>query len=335
MGRGHPVEEARLVLSRRTPWWLLLVTSSFGFAGCGGDHHVLAPHGPESGRVSALGWGMIITATVITLVVFGLLVAALLPGDRRGLRRLAPRSYVIAGGLVLPVVVLLTLSGLTVAATDATGRHGDLQVEVIGHQYWWEVRYPGTRAVTANEIHIPARTRVRLILRSDDVIHSAWVPALAGKIDLVPGRTNHLVIDANRPGTYRGQCAEFCGLEHARMAFTVIAQPPSRFRAWLRQQAVPARTEPGVARGRSTFLGQACAGCHTIRGTSAVGTKGPDLTHVASRRTLAALTLPNDRAALTRWIRDPQDPKPGARMPAVDLTPSELRDVVAYLDSLR
>jgi cytochrome c oxidase subunit 2 len=328
-------EEALLVRSRRTPWSLLLVAPSLGLAGCSGTHQILAPHGPESGRVSALGWGMIITATIISLVVFALLIAAVLPGERRGLRRVPPRAYLIGGGIVLPVVVLMTLSGLTVAATDATSRRGDLQVEVTGHQYWWDLRYPGTPAVTANEIHIPARTRVQLILRSVDVIHSAWVPALAGKIDLVPGRTNHLVINANHPGTFRGQCAEFCGLEHARMAFVVIAQTPSAFRAWLRQQSAPARSDPSVADGRREFLSESCAGCHTIRGTSAHGTKGPDLTHVASRQTLAALTLPNTEAELTRWIRNPQDPKPGARMPAVDLSPKELHEIVTYLRSLR
>lgn len=324
-----------MVRSRRTPWWLLLVAPSVALASCSGNHQILAPHGPESGRVSALGWGMIITATIISLVVFGLLIAAILPGERRGLRRIPPRTYLIAGGIVLPFVVLMTLSGLTVAATDATSRRGDLQIEVTGHQYWWELRYPGTKAVTANEIHIPAHTRVRLILRSVDVIHSAWVPALAGKIDLIPGRTNHLVIDANRPGTFRGQCAEFCGLEHARMAFVVVAQTPSAFRSWLREQSAPARSDPSVAAGRRAFLSEACAGCHTIRGTTAVGDKGPDLTHLASRRTLASLTLPNDRAQLTRWIRNPQDPKPGARMPAVDLSPKELQEIVTYLRSLR
>lgn len=304
-------------------------------AGCSSDHSVLDPKGPEAARVSALGWGMIVVATAVTLLVFGLLVAAILPGDRTWLRRRRDRTFVVGGGIVLPAVVLLTLSGLTVAAMDQTPRQGAVQVEVVGHQYWWEVRYPGTPAVTANEIHIPAGTKVRLTLRSADVIHSLWVPALAGKIDMIPGRTNHLVIEADHPGTYRGQCAEYCGAQHALMAFQVIAQPPDQFRAWLRHEAQPAPDDPTLAAGRRTFETQTCSGCHTIRGTQAAGTLGPDLTHVASRATLGALTIPNDRRHLTGWIVDAQQYKPGAKMPPIELSGDELRALVAYLEQLR
>lgn len=304
-------------------------------AGCSGDHAVLSPKGPEAARTSALGWGMIVAATFVTVFVFGLLVAALVPGDRRRLRGLDDRVFLIGGGIVLPLVVIVVLSGATIWSTAATGRRGDEQIEVIGHQYWWEVRYRGSRAVTANEIHIPAGRRVRVTLRSDDVIHSFWVPALAGKIDMIPGRTNHLVIEADHPGTYRGQCAEFCGMQHARMAFEVIAQPPAAYQRWLQAQALPATADPGSIAGQQEFQQETCSGCHTIRGTEAVGKRGPDLTHVASRRTIAALTLANDPRHLKSWIADPQRYKSGALMPPSELTPAELTSITDYLAGLR
>lgn len=320
---------------RRSRLWLAVVVGPVLLGGCSGDHQVLSPGGPAARRVSLLGWGMIVTATLVTVLVFAILVAALLPGDRTVLRRISDRGYVVGLGIVMPVVILLTLSGLTVAAIDATPREGDLTIEVVGHQYWWEVRYPGTDAVTANEIHIPAGRRVRVELLSDDVIHSFWVPALAPKIDMVPGQTNHMILEADEPGTYRGQCAEFCGAQHARMALQVIAEPPEQYDAWVQAQAAPARTATGVEAGRRTFLSQACAGCHTVRGTDARGDVGPDLTHLASRRTLAALTIPNDREHLTEWVRDPQAIKSGALMPPSVLGPDELEAVVAYLETLR
>lgn len=330
--RGLPPQPSTLV--RRGPV-LAMVGLSIAIAGCSSDHHVLSPAGPAARRVSLLGWGLIITATVVTILVFAILVAALLPGERTLLRRISDRGYLVGLGIVMPMVILLTVSGVTVAATNATPREGDLVIEVVGHQYWWEVRYPGSRAITANEIHIPAGRRVRLELRSDDVIHSFWVPSLAPKIDMIPGQTNHLVLEADEPGTYRGQCAEFCGAQHARMAMQVIADTPNRYEAWVREQAAPAQKAQGVDDGRQTFLNQSCAGCHTVRGTEADGEVGPDLTHLASRRTLAALTIPNDREHLTDWVRDPQDIKDGAIMPTSVLSPSQLEAVVDYLETLQ
>lgn len=311
------------------------VIGSVLLAACSGDHNLLNPKGPEAGRVSALGWGMIITATIVTVFVFGLLVAALLPGDRRGLRRITDRTYLVGGGIALPLIVVLTLSGLTITTLDVTARRGDVQIDLTGHQFWWEVRYPGTEAVTANEIHIPAGERVRFTLRSADVIHSVWVPALAGKIDMVPGHTNHLVVKADKPGTYRGQCAEFCGLQHARMAFVVIAQTRHDYERWLKAEATPASVPAGQVEGQGSFNAQPCSGCHTIRGTQANGKVGPDLTHVASRRTLGALTIPNDREHLSRWIVNAQQYKKGALMPPIQLPPTEQASIVSYLESLR
>jgi cytochrome c oxidase subunit 2 len=314
---------------------IAVVVAAAAATSCSGDHNALAPRGPEAARVSILGWGMIAVATAITVVVFALLVAAILPGDRRRLRSIPSRTYVIVGGVAMPLVVLLTLSGFTVAAMDATDTDGTTAIEVVGHQFWWEVRYPGTDAVTANEIHVPAGEPVRLTLRSDDVIHSFWVPALAGKVDMIPGRTNHLTIEADEPGTYRGQCAEYCGLQHARMAFVVIAETPDDYRAWLAGQARPAQPAAGTEAGARAFASQSCAGCHTIRGSDATGDRGPDLTHLASRQTLGALTIPNDRSHLARWIVDAPAFKEGVAMPPIVLSPTEQTAIVDYLQGLR
>jgi cytochrome c oxidase subunit 2 len=191
--------------------------------------------------------------------------------------------------------------------------------------------------VTANELHIPVGTRVNLVVTTADVIHSFWVPELNRKIDMIPGHSNRVLLEADRPGRYRGQCAEFCGLQHAHMAMYVFADPPARFRAWLRHQAAPAAppAAPLARRGEQVFLAQACASCHQIRGTAARGQIGPDLTHVGERTTLAALTIPNTHGDLAEWIRDPQHVKPGNRMPGLALSDADLRAVVAYVGGLK
>jgi cytochrome c oxidase subunit 2 len=300
---------------------------------------MMSPHGPDAGRTAALAWFMFSLAGLITTVVFFLLVVGLFRDGTRPGRALDGQRLIIGGGIILPAIVLLTLSGLTVWAlkTDPAGASGDVAITVIGHQYWWEVRYAGTPAVTANEIHVPVGTQVRITLESTDVIHSFWVPALAGKVDMIPGHVNHLTIRADDPGTYRGQCAELCGIQHANMAFLVIAQPMGAYRAWLADQSEPARAPSGrlATTGRRTFTTQACAGCHTIRGTSAHGSAGPDLTHLASRRSLAAATLPNDASHLQGWITDPQHAKPGSLMPDVPITPAQANALVAYLRELK
>ena len=257
------------------------------------------------------------------------------PSERRSHR------LVLLGGVVAPILVLSALfaAGVrTLPATSAPKRGSTaLTLQVTGHQWFWEVRYRGTRAVTANEIHIPARTRVRVEVRTADVIHSFWVPELNRKIDTIPGRTNSIVLEADRPGVYRGQCAEFCGLQHANMGMYVFADPPARFRAWLANQSKPAR-RPADAHERAglqVFLGAGCATCHTIRGTPASGDVGPDLTHLADRTTLAALTIPNRPGYLGGWILDPQHVKPGNRMPGLDLDGTQLQALLDYLTKLR
>jgi cytochrome c oxidase subunit 2 len=316
---------------------LLALAPVLALAGCGSNRQsTLTPHSKAAGEIATLWWVMFAGAWIVFAVVVMLLAVAVLRrrsagrgDDRRSLR------LIFGGGVIAPVIVLSALFGFalrTLPATSAPKGRAALTVLVIGHQWFWEVRYPGTDAVTANEIHIPARTSVRLEVRTADVIHSFWVPELNRKIDLIPGRTNAILLRADRPGVYRGQCAEFCGLQHANMAFEVVADPPARFRSWLDREGRPAAARGD---GESAFAGVGCAACHTIRGTGADGDVGPDLTHVASRTTLAAGTIPNTRGTLAAWIADPQHIKPGNKMPRLDLSGPEVRAVVAYLDSLK
>jgi cytochrome c oxidase subunit 2 len=203
---------------------------------------------------------------------------------------------------------------------------------VTGHQWWWEARYPGTGAVTANEIHIPVRTPVRVEVQTADVIHSFWVPRLNRTIDTMPGKRNSIELYADAVGRYRGQCDEFCGLQHAHMAFYVIADPPAVFRRWLAAQSKPAAAS---GPGRAVFMNASCANCHSIRGTAASGDVGPDLTHLQSRSTIGALTLPNTRADLREWITDSQRVKPGNQMPDIRLKGPQLNALLDYLEALK
>ena len=254
----------------------------------------------------------------------------------------ASTGLVIGFGIVIPAIVLIVLFAISdlyvIGDTEAPAAGStSMTIRVVGHQWFWEVRYPGTTAVTANELHIPIDTRVRVVATTADVIHSFWVPQLNRKIDMIPGHTNSTLLDADSAGVYRGQCAEFCGLQHAHMAMRVFAQPRPQFQSWLRNMAAPARSPATGAerRGEQVFMSSQCASCHEIRGTSAQGTVGPDLTHLAGRTTLAADTIPNNAVWLRRWIEDPQTIKPGNKMPALGLGGSQLRTVVAYLRSLR
>ncbi|MEX1022002.1 MAG: cytochrome c oxidase subunit II, partial [Dehalococcoidia bacterium] len=223
-----------------------------------------------------------------------------------------------------------------------------LRIEVHAHQWWWEVRYPDqgdggvTAFTTANEIHIPTGEEVHIDLTSEDVIHSLWVPQLSGKMDLVPGKTNTMYLEATEDGTYQGMCAEFCGLQHARMRFLVVAHPRADFDAWAAAQAEPAgppseadgADEGELLRGQQVFLGAACVYCHTIEGTSASGTVGPDLTHLGSRATLAGGTIENTPANLAQWVANPPSIKPGTQMPPTSLSGDALNALLAYLESL-
>ena len=251
-------------------------------------------------------------------------------------------GLVVAFGIVVPVACLIVLFFIAnigvVKATDAPAPgQTKMNMTVIGHQWFWEVRYPGTQAVTANEIHIPVKTPVNVTLKTADVIHSFWVPQLNRKIDMIPGRTNRVLLYADKPGVFRGQCAEFCGLQHAHMSMAVYADPPARFKAWLANMAKPlaAPASPQAKAGEQVFLTQQCASCHTIRGTSARGTIGPDLTHLQTRNTLAALTIPNRKGYLGGWVLDPQHIKPGNKMPGLNLSGPQFQNLLTFLEGLK
>jgi cytochrome c oxidase subunit 2 len=245
--------------------------------------------------------------------------------------------FIVVAGVIVPTLILggvFVISLRDLNALSAGGTDARLTIEVVGRDWWWEARYPG-EAVTANEIHIPAGEPVLFRVTTGDVIHSFWVPQLGPKIDMIPGRENVTWLEADRPGRYRGQCAEFCGLQHANMAFFVVAEPPDRFQGWLENEAAPAAPPDGQAvEGQEVFLTSTCVGCHTIRGTEAAARLGPDLTHLAARETIAAGILPNTRENLARWITDPQSIKPGAIMPPTQLSGEELEALLDYLESL-
>jgi cytochrome c oxidase subunit 2 len=250
-------------------------------------------------------------------------------------------GLVIAFGMAIPVSILIALfivSDLYVMGqTDApAASKTEMKLVVVGHQWWWEARYPSGDVVTANEIHIPAETSVEVVARTADVIHSFWVPELNRKIDEIPGKNNRVELYAEHPGTYRGQCAEFCGLEHAHMAFRVIAEPKAKFERWLAAEAKPAAPPSGAlaTEGKELFDENACSSCHTIAGTPAEGTIGPNLTHVASRETLGALTIENTPHELERWITNPQAIKPGVKMPGLALSKADFHAIAAYLEGL-
>lgn len=295
----------------------------------------LDPHGPEAAGIAEIAWvlaggGAVIFALVLTLAAMALF------SPRPWL---SGQALIVAGGIVFPALVLSLLLAYTLRVAPRPGTEGpaDLAIEVIGHQWWWEVRYldagDDTDFVTANEIHIPVGRSVEIRLRSADVLHSFWVPALAGKLDLIPGKDNRLRLAADAPGVFRGQCAEYCGGPHGRMVLFVVAEEAPRFAAWRTAQRQPQTGGDGA--GRALFLSR-CAVCHTVRGTPAQGRLGPDLTHFASRLTLGAGLLPNHRGTVAGWITGGQHLKPGNLMPEFRQFDSrELHSLTAWLEQLR
>jgi len=308
----------------------------------GARQDMLHPHSPAAHSITTLWWVMFAVACVgLAFIAFLLLLGwirrnrEVLPfgGGERGATRL-----VVGLGIATPIVLLSALfvwSDVFVIRSTAAPSRGStaLTVRVVGHQWFWEIDYAGARATTANELHIPVRTRVNVVGITADVIHSLWVPELNRKIDLIPGRASSVLLYADRAGTYLGQCAEFCGLQHAHMELIVVAQPRPQFERWLHGQSADATAAGGAA--LQVFMKDGCANCHQIRGTAARSQVGPDLTHVASRETLAAGTIPNDRAHMRAWLRDPQDVKPGAKMPQTRLSPGDLDKLVDYLARLK
>jgi cytochrome c oxidase subunit II len=302
---------------------------------------VLDPAGEGARRIADLTWFLFAAGAIVFIVVmmaFALAVRAGRDASVRTEEARGTRLQIVAGGvvpaLIIAVLFVVTLRALPVLSTAADSSDSD--VELIGRQWWWEVRYPRLGIVSANEIHIPVGRPVRLTVRTADVIHSFWVPRLHGKIDLVPGRTNTLRLDATRAGTYRGQCAEYCGLQHTRMALRVVAHDAASYAEWAgRERSAATPPTDSLRMAGSAVFDRVCAACHAIRGTLAAGSRGPDLTHVASRATLAAGTLANTRANLTTWVAEAERIKPGNGMPSIRLAPEELAAVIAYLESLR
>jgi cytochrome c oxidase subunit II len=306
----------------------------------------LYPAGVQAARLSHLWWVLLAVCTIVWVAI----AIATLIAIRRGRRSAAtdiPEARIGRNVAIASAVSVLALFGILFQSV-ATGRALDsirtpdaLRIQVTGNQWWWDVQYqnptPALRVTTANEIHIPVGRPVRFDLLANDVIHSLWIPNLQGKVDLIPGRLNELWLRADRPGVYRGQCAEYCGLQHAKMALVVVAESSDDFERWLTGNRAPAPAPITAVqqRGRDVVERGPCAMCHNITGTNAGGRTAPDLTHFATRSTIGAGTLPNTRENLAGWIVDPQRSKPGNRMPAAGLSREELEAVVAYLETLK
>ena len=326
----------------RAPARIFLVALPVILAGCQAEQSALEPHGDQAAEIASLAWLLFAMAGgVLTIVLVAVALALTAPA---GLRRLLAGSpAVVVGGIAFPVVVLsfVLFYGLTLTESESHGGAVDLRIEVTGEQWWWRVAYAGENGETihsANEIRMPVGANVEFVLRTADVIHAFWVPSLGGKVDMVPGRTNRLVLKADRAGIYRGQCAEYCGGPHAWMGLSVIAMEAADFDAFLLAEAATSATptdDQGWA-GRELFLASGCGGCHTVRGTNATGSIGPDLSHFGSRRSVGVDTLPLSPENIGRFIEDGQHIKPGNRMPPFRIfSEMELAALSAYLAGLK
>jgi cytochrome c oxidase subunit 2 len=314
-------------------------------AGCGGPQSALDPAGRGAERIADLFWGMAAGALVIWLAVVSLAIYAMRARPESHSQRSA-ELLIMGGGAVLPTMVLAGLLAYGLALLPdllAPVATSPLQIAVSGEQWWWRVRYlvsggNGAAVELANEIRLPVGERVEFHLESPDVIHSFWIPALGGKLDMIPGRRNRLVLEPTRTGVFRGTCAEYCGTAHALMSFAVVVMEKADFAAWLAHQRAAAQppTHALTAHGQELFLAHGCGACHTVRGTPGDGVVGPDLTHVGSRLSLGAGLLPNAPDDFRRWIAQTDTVKPGVHMPAFDMLPPEdLRALAAYLEGLQ
>ena len=340
-------------MTRRAALPVLFVATAL-LAGCSGIQNVLDPAGDQAAHTKDIWRLMLWVCGVMYALVLIFLGAALWRARRalagpplaEGFESPAerPMQHVLAGWTTLIVLGLgvLGVGSFLVDRSLALADTGDaLKIKITGNQWWWKVEYQDPVAsqefTTANELHLPNDRAAVIELDAQDVIHSFWIPNLAGKKDLIPGRTNFIRINARRPGLYRGQCAEFCGLQHAQMALDATVETPQAFAAWRSHQLQPAQapTAPDQIRGQQVFMSVACSTCHQITGTEASGQTAPDLTHLASRRTLASGALPVDRKDLLAWLHDTQGVKPGAHMPTVPLPDADLKALVAYLESLK
>jgi len=315
---------------------------------------VLQPAGPQAGHIHALWLLMLIVCSIVLVAVTVAMLLAVrrasrgdesTPGDAALLTRDEHRIHRVVGTAVgVSIAGLLLVFGATVITDRALAQlplNDGVHIRLVGHQWWWEATYddpqPANVFSTANELHVPVGRPVVLTLEADDVIHSFWVPNLHGKKDLIPGRTATFAFRADVPGTYRGQCAEYCGYQHANMALLVIAEPSDRYEQWVTRSrsSAPQPADDTTKRGQQVFMQSTCAMCHAITGTNANAKRAPDLTRVASRETLAAGAIRNDPTALTAWIADPQAIKPGTHMPANALPSSDMEALIAYLETLK
>lgn len=316
-----------------------------------GSQSMLNPGGAAAHRISTLGWIVYITFMAVSLIMW-ILVAWVALRRRGSLKEHDPynaaggEQWILAGGIIIPLMILTAIFILSedTMAHFPMGEKQDPPPEIVlvGHQWWWEIQYVSgpvdQHFTTANEMHIPVGQPVDIELRTADVIHTFWVPRLHGKLDMVPGQPNMIRIKADHAGVYRGQCSEFCGDQHANMAMLVIADPPDQYKAWVADQRAdaPSPSSPQAQAGQQVFLSAPCAFCHTVRGTDAAGVVAPDLTHIASRMSLASDTLTNNKANLEAWITHAQSLKPGVTMPNLtQFTGVQLRDMVDYLETLR
>ena len=306
----------------------------------------IEPASAQARGISYIWWSMFWVAVAVFIAVMLILAWGLWRGKAdkpTHLSSLASRNLVIVAGVAVPLITVICLVGgsLFLGRTLSEKPPADaLEIRITGWMWWWQIEYldenSNTIATTANELHVPVNKPIQLYLESGDVIHSFWVPQLHGKTDLIPGRTNSSWFEVDVSGTFRGQCAEFCGLQHALMGFLVVSEPQAEFDAWLANQQAPsnAPSTSETTAGQRVFFEAGCQHCHTIKGTDATGTAGPDLTHLASRQSIASVTRQNSRAHLGGWVADPNGIKPGAKMPMSQLEPEELSNLLDYLQSL-
>lgn len=328
---------------------LCLGASSVLLSGCQGMQSALDPAGPQSARIGRLWWLMFWICSAVYVLVIGALIYAVRRGHRREqadqtpeVERTATKAIGAAVAMTVAILFVFLIADFSTGrAITALQSPEGIEIKVTGHQWWWDFEYQAQVASqqvrTSNEIHIPTGRPVKLTMTSQDVIHSFWVPNLHGKTDLLTGYQTVTWIEADRPGLYRGQCAEYCGPQHAHMALAVVAESPEQFSAWIDNQRRPA-PQPATAeqqRGEQLFLTRACVMCHQIRGTTAGGRTAPDLTHLATRQFIAAGTLANNRGNLGGWVVDPQHIKPGNKMPPNELSGEELTALLSYLQSLK
>ncbi len=327
---------------RRLPgrWWRCIVVGVGLLAGCHAEHpqSILHPASSASGAIAWLWWFLFAVCGAISVIVMVLTVWAVVLPRQENAHAAWKQPFILIAGGVIPSIILVVILILSVGTQKALeSPQTDLTVRLTGHQWWWEVEYPDQQIYTANEIHIPVGKPVRIELLTADVIHSLWIPNLQGKTDMIPEKMNVTWIQADRAGTYRAQCAEYCGVQHALMALLVVALPENEFEQWVaeRQQADPTPTTGAEERGKAVFVKAECNNCHRVGEEPAKTKRGPNLTHIGSRQSLGAGILPNDRENLERWIRDPQSIKPGNLMPQTPLQQDDLSDLTTYLESLK